>query len=228
MPQPLSLSRALVAEDFLLANGTLILVKPLAFGVSVPTLFTLTVAAGGVALLGTSIPLATPLPDKLYAGTKLAFGTVQVIATADVAAGLSAIPIEPAIAAIAAAATAQDYLMIPLYSSNDSSTQGGEGIVKARNFLSGEWESQRVTMLNWEIPVSGDFIIDDPGAIIIKQQWKTRSKLYVEIHNPKGQGGDKGTGFISKYVFKRKEDANCEISFTLIGDGPLGDLPIIP
>jgi hypothetical protein len=227
MPQALSLARALVAEDFILANGTLILVKPLAPGVSVPTLLTLTVDAGGVAVGGTSVPLTAPLPDKLYAGNTLKFGTTDVIITADVAAGLSAIPIEAATVAIAAAATAETFAMIPLYSSNDATTTGGEAITKSRNFLSGTWESSRITMLNWEIPVSGDFIINDPGAIAIKQQWKSRSKLYIEIYNPGGQGGDKGTGFISKYSFTRKEDQNCGLSFTIVGDGPLDDLPII-
>jgi hypothetical protein len=228
MLQPLSLARALVAEDFILANGTLVLIKLLAQGQSVVPPLTLTVGAGGVPIGGISLPLATPLPEKLYAGIPLKFGTVEVIPTSDVAAGLSAIPIESATAIIAAAATATTLSLIPLYSSNESSTQGGETIVNSRNFLSGDWDSKRIAKLDWEIPVSGDFIIGDPGAIAIKQAWRSRRKLYAEIHNPGGQGGDKGTGFVSKYLFTRKEDQNCTIGFTLIGDGPLDDLPIIP
>ena len=226
MPQPLTLARSLVAEDFLLANETLILVKPLPVGVSVPTLYSLTVATGGVAIGGTSLPLTLPLPDKLYAGTTLEFGTNKVIITADVIAGVTAIPIEAATVAIAAAATTKTYAMIPLYSSNDSTTQGTETMVKGRNFLSGQWESQRIAMLNWDIPVAGDFIINDPGIIAIKQAWQNRQKCYIEIYNPGGQGGDRGTGFIGKYSFKRKEDQNCSVSFTIMGDGPLYDLPI--
>lgn len=226
MPEPLSLARALVAEDFLLANGTLILIKPLAPGVSNPTLITITVAAGGVAASATSIPITVPLPDKLYAGTKLKFGATTVTVTSDTAAGVSAIPIEAAPAVIAATATAQDYFMIPVYSSNDSSTEGGETITKSSNFLSGDYESSRVAKLNWQIPVSGDFIINDPGVQAIKSQWKTRAKSYIEIRNPGGQGGEKGSGFISKPVTKRKQDNNMMFSFTIIGDGPLNDIPV--
>jgi hypothetical protein len=225
MPDPLSLARPLVAEDFLLSNRTLILIKPLPSGVSQPTLITVTVGAGGVASGGISIPTLVPLPDKLYAGTKLKFGTVETIVKSDVLAGVSAIPIEAAPAAIAAASTVQDYFLIPVYSSNDSSTEGGETITKSSNFLSGDYENNRVAKLNWQMPITGDFIINDPGVQAIKNQWRTRGKCYIEIRNPDGQGGERGSGFITKPMTKRKQDVNITFSFTIIGDGPLIDIP---
>lgn len=226
MPDPLSLARSLVAEDFILSNGTLILIKPLPAGVSQPSLITITVGAGGVAQGANSIPTTVPLPDKLYAGIELKFGAVKVIVRTDTLAGASAIPIEAAPSAIAAGATAQDYFLIPVYSSNDSSTEGGEVVTKSSNFLSGDYESSRVARLNWQIPVAGDFIINDPGFQAIKQQWRTRRKCYIEVRNPASQGGEKGTGFITKLMTKRKQDANVAVSFTISGDGPLDDIPI--
>jgi hypothetical protein len=226
MPEPLSLSRPLVAEDFMLSNGTLILVKPLPSGVSQPTLITITVGAGGVAQGATLIPISVPLPDKLYAGTRLKFGTVETIVKSDVLAGVSAIPIEAAPGVIAAASIVQDYFLIPLYSSNESSTEGGEVLTKSSNFLSGDYESSRVAKLNWQMPASGDFIINDPGVQAIKNQWRTRGKCYIEARNPGGQGGEKGSGFITKPMTKRKQDANITFSFTIVGDGPLTDIPI--
>jgi hypothetical protein len=225
MAQPLSLARALVAEDFILANGTLILIKPLADGQSQPTLFTLTVGAAGAASGATSIPLLTPLPDKIYAGTKLKFGTVNVFASIDTNAGATSIPVQELSTALLASAVATDYLMIPVYSSSDSSFQGGETEVKGRNFLSGDYESTRPSYLNWAIPVSGDMIIDDPAVKILKQTWRARRKVYIEAHNPQGQGGDKGTGFITKPTWNRKEDQNITVSFTLKGDGADADIP---
>lgn len=226
MSEPLSLTRSLVAEDFILANGTLILIKPLPTGVSQPTLVTITIGAGGVAQGATSVPTTVPLPDKLYAGAKLKFNTVEVIVKTDVPAGVSAIPIEAAPGAIPGGATVQDLFLIPVYSSNDSSTEGGETITKSSNFLSGDYESSRVAKLNWQMPTAGDFIINDPGFLAIKQQWKTRRKCYIEVRNPAGQGGEKGSGFITKLMTKRKQDSNISVSFTIVGDGPLDDIPV--
>jgi hypothetical protein len=226
MPDPLSLSRPLVAEDFLLSNRTIVLIKPLIAGASQPTLITVTVATGGVATGGSSVPLLAPLPDKLYAGTKLKFGGVEVIVKSDVLAGATAIPIEAAPATIAAAATAQDYFMIPVYSSMESNTEGGETTVKSSNFLSGDYENNLIAKLNWQMSISGDFIINDPGLAAIKNHWRLRRKCYIEIRNPNGQGGEKGTGFITKPNTKRKQDSNITFSFTIVGDGSLDEIPV--
>lgn len=221
----LSLERPLVAEDFLLANMTKVLIKPLADGASEPTLFTLTIGAAGAPLGATSIPLQAPLPDKIYAGTPLKFGTNTAIVIADTNPGATSLVVKELSAGLLAGAIAQDYLMIPVYSSADSSFQGGETTVKGRNFLSGDYGSERPSVLNWAIPVAGDMIIDDPAVKILKSTWRARRKVYIEVWNPRGQGGDKGTGFITKPTWTRKEDQNISISFTIQGDGADGDLP---
>jgi hypothetical protein len=223
MPAPLSLARELREEDFILANGTIVYLKGLAAGVSIPPIATLTVAAGGAAINATSIPLLAPLPDKLFAGSKLKFGTNEVTVISDVAAGLSAIPVEALVTAIAAAATATTKFLAPLYSSNNASTNKDDNMTESRNFLSGIWRSKRITARGYEISISGFVVRNDPGAAIVKTWSDLYDKVYFEIHDADGTG-DTGSAFISKYNYKRQEDQNNEISFTLMGDGALGTI----
>lgn len=221
MPAPLSLARELRAEDFILANGTIVYLKGLAAGESLPPVVTLTVAAGGAAINATSIPLTTPLVDKLYAGSKLKFGANEVTVISDVAAGLSAVPVEAITAAIAAAATTATMFLVPLYSSNNASTNKDDNSTESRNFLSGIWRSKRITARGYEVSVSGFVVRSDPGAAIVKAWSNKYDKVYFEIRDADGTG-DTGSAFISKYNLKRQEDQNNEISFALMGDGALG------
>lgn len=223
MPAPLSLSRELVDEDFILANGTIIYLKGLLPGTSLPPVATLTVAAGGAAINDTSIPLTAPLADKLFAGSELKFGAIKVTVISDVAAGLSTLPVEPLLAAISAAATTTTMFLAPLYSSNNASTNKDDNSTESRNFLSGIWRSKRITARGYEIAISGFVVRNDPGAAIVSEWSDKYDKCYFEIHDADGTV-EKGSAFISKYNYKRQEDQNNEISFTLMGDGALGKI----
>jgi hypothetical protein len=226
MAPPLSLRRALLNEDYVRGNGTRVNVIALPLGQSTPDPFIITVATGGAAANAISIPINVPLQKKLYAGDTLKFGAVEAYLSADVAAGVSALPVENLIGAIAAGATVTSFGYVPLYSTNESSTQLDEEMLKGRNFLSGDWKNTGLNSRGWEIPVAGLFVRNDPGLEELKAAKKNTQKVYIEILNPEGQGGEKGGGFVTKWKLTRKEDQYMELSFTLMGDGILEDIPV--
>lgn len=228
MPLPLSLRRVLLQEDYVRGNGTRVNILTLPLGDSAPASFTLTAAAGGAAIGATSIPITVPLPKKLYAGDTIKFGSTEAYLSADVAAGVTALPVESLIAAVVAASTFTTFGLVPMYSSQEATTQLDEETIKGRNFLAGIWKNSGILNRGWEIPISGLLVRNDPALENMVNAKKNTQKVYLEVINPEGQGGQKGAGFITKWKMVRKEDAYMEVSFTLMGDGPIDDIPVTP
>jgi Phage tail tube protein len=228
MALPLSLRRVLLQEDYIRSNGTRVNVLALPLGDSTPTSFTLTVAAGGAAIGATSIPITAPLQKRLYAGELVKFGAVEAYLASDVAAGVTALPVENLVAAVIAASTFTTLGLVPMYSSQEATTQLDEETLKGRNFLAGIWKNSSILNRGWEIPISGLLVRNDPALENLRDAKQNTQKVYIEIINPEGQGGEKGAGFITKWKLMRKEDAFIEVSFTLMGDGPIEDIPVTP
>lgn len=209
------------AKDFYDANKTQILIFPTSLGLDddVPATVTITVAAGGATLNGTSIPV-TATTRKLYKDTSLKFGAVTATLTADAAVGATTLSVKPLSGAITAAATAVTRGLAPFISFNSANTGVEDDTVSSRNMGSGAWGSSRKNRLGANISISGFAVKSDPLYEFVHAASLSLDRLYFELLDPDGSV-ESGVALLRDWEKSREEGNNIELSFRLEVDGEL-------
>jgi hypothetical protein len=213
--------RQLTSSDFVPTNDTRLSIGILAPGQDIPVSVSVTTSAA-VLVNATSIPV-TALTQKLYEGSILKFGTVEVELTADALPAATSLAVLPVPGAIALGDAAVTLGLIPIFSVKQADTSIGENSINSRNFASGLWQSATVTMRNGTIACNGTFVKNDPGIQAVRQSKSTRGRVYFEVIEGTGDG-EQGAAFVTGYQRNRQVDDNIMVSFTLTVDGPLTDI----
>lgn len=182
-----------------------------------PTTTNITTTASVVAIASTAIPtVATTVAYKRGARFVSADGLRCFMLSADVAAGVTSLPVFATKSAIPASTVFTAYALLPVFSVTEAGFKADGDVVAFRNFGAGAFTIQSKTKLSGTIDMNGYVTKGDPGMAILRSAARiTGSYVWLELVNP----DDTVTAcyaHVKSYEDKKKTDDPYMISVSAV------------